>query len=124
MKPGICMRANFGTRGVLFMFAVATALCVQTAGGEEVHKSQTASDAAEIQPHSVLEESFRYHRLGEAQEKVAHPTIAPGGGWYRYGFPVQTRRWGWFGAEHYYPRVLWHRGYYGDRCRWAYRRGY
>jgi hypothetical protein len=72
----------------------------------------------------VLAESYHYHRQGEAHGRQAHSTIAPAGGWYGYGFPVQTYRWGWFGAERYYPRVVWHRGYYGDCCRWSYRDGY
>ena len=46
------------------------------------------------------------------------------GGWYGYGFPVETYRWGWFGVEHYYPTVLWHKGYNGDTVRWAYRQGF
>jgi hypothetical protein len=72
----------------------------------------------------LLEDSYAYHRFGAMPENAPHSAAARDGGWYRYGFPVQAHRWGWFGAEHYYPRVLWHRGYYGDRCRWSYRRGY
>ena len=51
-------------------------------------------------------------------------TIAPPDGWYRYGFPVSTYRWGWFGAERYYPRVFGHRGYNGDYVQIGYRYGY
>lgn len=72
----------------------------------------------------VLTESYRYHRLGHAGSPTGHPTIAPAEGWYGYGFPVSSYRWGWFGASRYYPRVVWHKGYYGDCCRWAYRSGY
>jgi hypothetical protein len=77
----------------------------------------------------VLQESFGYHRLSyggphPAGNHAPHPSIAPSGGWYGYGFPVQTYRWGWFGARRYYPRVVWHCGYYDDCCRWAYRKGY
>jgi len=45
------------------------------------------------------------------------PAAAP----YRYGFsaPAPAYHWGWFGAERYEPRVVWHRGYYGDRVHWA-----
>jgi hypothetical protein len=53
-----------------------------------------------------------------------HSTITPPRGWYRYGFPAERYRWGWFGAGRYYPHVVWHHGYYGDCCRWAYRQGY
>lgn len=70
----------------------------------------------EMRSGGVLDTSFVYHRQA--------PAAAPHGNWYGYGFPVQTYRWGWFGAAHYYPTVIWHRGYNGDQCRWAYRRGY
>ena len=67
---------------------------------------------AEIRSGGVIEESYAYHRQQPAR------------GWSGYGFPVSTFRWGWFGAAHYYPTVFWHDGYYGDCCRYAYRRGY
>jgi hypothetical protein len=81
---------------------------------------------ADNDPHSerrtggVLAQSYGYHR----QDSMAPTTVAPAGGWYGYGFPVKTHRWGWFGAAHYYPTVLWHHGYMGDHKRWAYRKGY
>jgi hypothetical protein len=110
----------------LFLFAFATALAVHTAHGKELSESKDDLEVAHAEPAppGVLDDSYRYHRLGELPGKTPHPTIAPTGGWYGYGFPVQSHRWGWFGAEHYYPRVVWHRGYYGDRYRWCYRRGY
>jgi hypothetical protein len=99
--------------------------------------------AAEVRSGGVLEESYAYHRQsmtwpnGEAPSPLPHSTqlmvgtpggrggrVVPAGGWYGYGFPVRTFRWGWFGARHYYPTVWWHEGYYGDCCRHAYRRGY
>jgi hypothetical protein len=40
-----------------------------------------------------------------------------------YGFGVPSSRWGWYGV-HYRGRVLLHRGFYGDRAQWTYRRGY
>jgi hypothetical protein len=69
----------------------------------------------------VLSHSYGYHYHGGS---LAGQTIARPGGWYGYGFPVKTYRWGWFGAARYYPTVVWHRGYYNDCCRWAYRSGY
>jgi hypothetical protein len=72
----------------------------------------------------VLEESYVYHRQQPAQTASAARSVEPAGGWYGYGFPVSTFRWGWFGAAHYYPTVFWHEGYYGDCCRYGYRRGY
>jgi hypothetical protein len=124
MNRSLRITLNRRTRAILLI--LATALARSATASEGVPNPEPGSNAvhSETPPRSVLEESFRYHRQGNATEKVAHPTVAPSGGWYGYGFPVETHRWGWFGAEHYYPRVLWHRGYYGDRCRWAYRRGY
>jgi len=81
---------------------------------------------AQLDPHSemrsggVLAHSYGYHR----QSPTSPTTVAPAAGWYGYGFPVKTHRWGWFGATHYYPTVVWHHGYLGDHKRWAYRRGY
>jgi hypothetical protein len=67
----------------------------------------------------VLQESYDYQRGGPAPG-----LISPATPWYHYGFPVSTYRWGWFGAEHYYPTVWWHHGYYDDCCRFGYRCGY
>jgi len=68
----------------------------------------------------VLEHSFQYHRQPPMTPATTHAARV----WYGYGFPVKTYRWGWFGAAHYDPTVLWHRGYMGDAVRVAYRRGY
>jgi hypothetical protein len=73
----------------------------------------------DVRHDGVLAESYGYHR-----QPIQPATIMPPGGSYHYGFPVTTYRWGWFGAEHYYPRVVCHRSYYGDCVRWAYRCGY
>jgi hypothetical protein len=89
----------------------------------------------EMRSGGVIEESYVYHRQGpmSAASKASAPLPSPKerggmsgapGGWYGYGFPVRTFRWGWFGAQHYYPTVWWHDGYYGECCRYAYRRGY
>jgi hypothetical protein len=94
------------------------------------HDNRYASDPAPYPPEvemrtgGILERSYRYHRHGADTAYAATPNIAPPGGWYGYGFPGQTHRWGWFGAQRYYPRVMWHRGYYGDCSRWGYRHGY
>ena len=77
-----------------------------------------------IRSGGVIEESYVYHRRQPTRTLGATKSIEPAGGWYGYGFPVSTFRWGWFGAAHYYPFVWWHDGYYGDCCRYAYRRGY
>jgi hypothetical protein len=115
--------------GILY-FVLATAICTstQTARGKELPEPEVAIEAADsaLPPRSVLEDSYGYHRFGTLPGNAPHPITSPAreGGWYHYGFPRQPHRWGWFGAEHYYPRVLWHRGYYGDHYRLCYRRGY
>ncbi len=78
----------------------------------------------EIRSGGVIEQSYLYHRQPPAQVVSAPRSVVPASGWYGYGFPVSTFRWGWFGAAHYYPTHFWHDGYYGDCCRYGYRRGY
>jgi hypothetical protein len=78
----------------------------------------------EVRSGGVIEESYLYHRQPPMRISGAARSVEPAGGWYGYGFPVSTFRWGWFGAAHYYPTVFWHDGYYGDCCRYGYRRGY
>ncbi len=78
----------------------------------------------DIRNGGVLDESYGYHRQAQENQSVRPGPYPPKGGWYGYGFPVSTYRWGWFGAERYYPRVGW-RSDYNDNCvRWAYRYGY
>jgi hypothetical protein len=79
--------------------------------------------ASSIRSGGLLEQSFNYRRQPTAQTDSAYAGGARAGGWYGYGFPVQSYRWGWFGAERNYPRVIWHDGYYGDCVRTAYRYG-
>lgn len=78
----------------------------------------------EIRSGGVIGESYVYHRQQPARMTGTARSVEPAGGWYGYGFPVSTFRWGWFGATHYYPTHFWHDGYYGDCCRYGYRRGY
>jgi len=78
----------------------------------------------EFRTGGIIEESYAYHRQQPMRMAGAARSVEPAGGWYGYGFPVSTFRWGWFGAAHYYPTVFWHDGYYGDCCRYGYRRGY
>ncbi len=78
----------------------------------------------DVRNGGVLDESYGYHRQEQAYQSARPGPYPPKGGWYGYGFPVSTYRWGWFGAEHYYPRVGWHNSYNGDCVRWAYRYGY
>jgi hypothetical protein len=78
----------------------------------------------DIRNGGVLDASYGYHRQAQANQSVRPGPYPPAGGWYGYGFPVSTYRWGWFGAERYYPRVGCRSDYNGDRMRWAYRYGY
>jgi hypothetical protein len=118
--------SSFGRLALSLVFGFATGLVAHAAQveGAATLEGGIEADQTEAPPRSLLDDSYAYHRFGDMPEEAPHPTAARAGGWYRYGFPAQRHRWGWFGAEHYYPRVLWHRGYYGDRCRWSYRRRY
>jgi hypothetical protein len=78
----------------------------------------------DIRNGGVLDASYGYHRQAQTNQSVRPGPYPPQGGWYGYGFPVSTYRWGWFGAERYYPRVGCRSDYNGDRLRWAYRYGY
>jgi hypothetical protein len=86
------------------------------------HASSPIADAEPASPHharsgGVLQESYHYHRPLPYAPLADVPR-------YSYGFPVPSYKWGWFGAQHYYPRTTSHRGYNGDYWQWAYRRGY
>ena len=78
----------------------------------------------DVRNGGVLDESYGYHRQRQANQSVRPGPYPPQGGWYGYGFPVSTYRWGWFGAERYYPRVGWRSDYYDNCVRFAYRYGY
>jgi len=108
--------------GRLLLAAVLCVLCVSARadGPPPLDQASPAWDPrVDARYDGVLAESYGYHR----QPAQPH-SIAPPNGAYRYGFPVETYRWGWFGAERYYPYVVWHRGYNRDCVRWGYRRGY
>lgn len=122
MKANILSVAEAGLFSVVWI-AILVVLAVgwRPAHGQEAAAVQLAPYAAQEEPRwgGVLEESYQYHR--QAQPATAGRTGATP---YRYGFPVSSFRWGWFGAARYYPTVFWHRGYNGDDCRYAYRCGY
>jgi hypothetical protein len=96
-------------RGTLAIFLTLASYAVACADQPQV----------DVRDGGVLAESYGYHQT--TSRPASHP---PPGGWYGYGFPVTTYRWGWFGAERYYPRVGWRCDYHGDCVRWAYRHGY
>lgn len=64
----------------------------------------------------ALEASFQYHRTPGRYQQPSAP--------HQYGFPVNAYRWGSFGAQHVYPRLLLHRGYNNNQVNWGYRRGW
>lgn len=71
----------------------------------------------------LVQHSFDYHRGMAAPTVSREPSLRQTGaqsGWYHYGFPIQSYRWGYFGAERHYPRVIWHTTWYGDCTRTAY----
>ena len=107
---------------------VVVAMFSLMAGSSRAAESDDASPPLplghEIRSGGVIEESYAYHRQPPLQTAGAARSVEPASGWYGYGFPVSTFRWGWFGAAHYYPTVFWHDGYYGECRRYAYRRGY
>ena len=92
--------------------------------------SQSASD--DMRSGGLVAHSYEYHRqhLTKADLQPMRSQIELGGipqanGWYNYGFPMKSYRYGWFGAERpFYPHVMWHQGYYGDKTRTEYRRAY
>jgi hypothetical protein len=63
-------------------------------------------------------------RLTPAGPDPRTSQIAPFAGHANHSLTQPTFRWGWFGAEHFYPRVQWHRDYNGDVVRWSTQRRY
>jgi hypothetical protein len=127
MRRQISQRAAQRVTSALGALAVIGTLSIAAS----VSRAEVNGDAPpplprgqEVRSGGVLEESYVYHRQPPMQMASAPRSVEPAGGWYGYGFPVSTFRWGWFGAAHYYPTVFWHDGYYGDCCRYGYRRGY
>src|SRR5262249_1094046 len=119
----VTLRARAGIRALVFAGMLST-LAVACRANETSDAAPQPPLRPEIRSGGVIEESYVYHRQQPTRVLGTTKRIEPAGGWYGYGFPVSTFRWGWFGAAHYYPFVWWHDGYYGDCCRYAYRRGY
>jgi len=105
--------------------AFATIACTATLAQPPLPSEPELFDPQlDVRNGGVLEESYDYHQEGRAYQSGRPGPYPPKGGWYGYGFPVSTYRWGWFGAEHYWPRVGWHTDYNGNCVRFAYRYGY
>lgn len=109
--------------GLLMSWATIASEC-RAVSPDDCDPPPRLTTQPEIRSGGVIEESYAYHRQPPASVVSGPRSIEPASGWYGYGFPVSTFRWGWFGAAHYYPTHYWHDGYYGDSHRYAYRRGY
>lgn len=111
-----------GIAGSFFVLIALTVLVNRASaqpGGPPAVEQGGNGPQTDMRWGGALEQSYQYHRQGPNGN-----LISPATGWHHYGFPVPSYRWGWFGAARYYPRTLWHEGFYGDKCRWAYRSGY
>ena len=116
---------QFTLFGAAIAIAIASILCTAVFAQPPVTSEPTLYDPqVDVRNGGVIEESYDYHQEGHAYQSGRPGPYPPKGGWYGYGFPVSSYRWGWFGAEHYYPRVGWHTDYNGDCVRFAYRYGY
>ena len=117
--------------GVLVVVGVTLVCRRGQADGEALPTPPQSNVAPSVRSGGVLEKSYYYHRqqptpttLQPMRSCIEADGIPQANGWYNYGFPMQSYRYGWFGAERHDPRVLWHQGYYGDELRTAYRRRY
>ena len=72
----------------------------------------------------IVADSYYYHHVQPMRSAIELGGIPQATGYYNYGFPMQSYRWGWFGAERNYPYVYWHDGYYGTCFRNSYHSGY
>ncbi len=95
-------------------------------GAPATPPANQATGPQSVRSGGMLEQSYNYHRQPDSQ--AASVTTGAGsarsGGWYHYGFPVESYRWGYFGAERNYPRVMWHTGWYGDQVKTEIWHGY
>ncbi len=100
----------------LVFLALAFSVChLPRARSQEFStESMQMAPATELRSGGILEESYAYHRQRPATYGAVGP-VAPAGNAYRYGFPVETFRYGWFGAGRNYPYTVSGRTYYGHK---------
>jgi hypothetical protein len=120
----IYSRSSGGAIFAGFLFGLIAFIALAARAPAQSHEAPAAEQVADspqtdMRWGGALEKSFQYYRQGPNGN-----LLSPATGWNHYGFPVASYRWGWFGASRYYPRTMWHEGFYGDKCRWAYRCGY
>jgi hypothetical protein len=119
-------------RKLLFVVAVtgATFYCERVMADESLPTPPQSSGTQDVRSGGKVEESYKYHLqkagvpLQPMRSAIERGGIPQANGWYNYGFPMHSYRYGWFGAERQPPRVMWHQGYYGDKTRAAYRNYY
>jgi hypothetical protein len=97
------------TAGYSIVFALGVALV--TRAQEAVAPPNQYGGAASVRSGGVIEDSYYYHHLGPMRSAIEAGGIPQANGWYEYGFPMQSYRWGWFGAalsaRDLARRVLW-----------------
>ena len=86
--------STVGTLCVIGLLSFAGGVCHAADGGDAPSQMPLHS---EIRSGGVLAESYVYHRQSPGQMTCVARSVEPAGGWYGYGFPVSTFRWGWFG---------------------------
>jgi hypothetical protein len=114
-------RRGFSARSLLVGVVVTLFSGEVVRAQQELPPPAQKNDATVSRSGGALEYSYDYHHLQPMRSQIEMGAIPQANGWYEYGFPMQSYRWGWFGAERHYPRVIWHDGYYGDCVRTAYR---
>jgi hypothetical protein len=117
-----------------FFFGIALSAvilsCAISTADESLPTPPQANAAESVRSGGKIEESYEYHlRQAGVPSQPMRSAIELGGipqanGWYNYGFPMRSYRYGWFGAQRQPPRVYWHRGYYGDKTRVEYQNYY
>jgi hypothetical protein len=119
-------------RNFLFVVAlIAMTFSHKLATAEESLPTPPQTSAAETaRSGGTVEESYYYHLqhsgvpLEPMRSSIERGGIPQANGWYNYGFPMRSYRYGWFGAERKPPRVYWHQGYYGDKTKVEYQNYY
>ncbi len=104
----------------LVLLTCGTSFCMTAeTGAPATPPTNPSMGTQSVRSGGKLEQSYNYHRQSATQPTPVTAAVgsARSGGWYHYGFPVESYRWGYFGAERNYPRVMWHTGWYGDHVK-------
>ena len=98
----------------------ACLVCVARTDAQELLPTPPAESQAAPSQHAYARPAYQPYWLDSGDD----PRIAPYSGHTNQAHRSPTFRWGWFGAEHHYPRVHWHNTYVDDRIRWSTQRRY